>query len=108
MLELADAASKQRMPGLQSVCFDFGLDQQQAVRVIARRLQAGQVMDDLLGSVALEEDNVAVSRMKVWIGWHTRWDISAEFIRKWEEEEVQVEVGVWPVRKRKRAASHDA
>lgn len=38
---------------------------------------------------------------------HTVWDVPIKFIRKCEEEEIWVEIGVWPIRKRKRAASHD-
>lgn len=104
MLDLADAASKRRMPSLQWACLNFGLDQSDAVGIKARRMQAGQALVDSPGRVALEEDDVAVSRLKFWVGMHTRWDVPAEFIRKWEEEGVQVEIGVWPVRKRKPAA----
>lgn len=101
MLDLADAASHGRMPSLKSAQLDFGLDQSQAVGVIARRMQPGQRLDNVLGPVAVEEDNVDASRLKLWVGWHSRWDVPAEFIRKWEEEGVKVEIGVWPLKKRK-------
>lgn len=107
MLDFADAASRRRMPGLQSALFDLGLDQSDACGIVARRLQAGQAMDGILGPVAVEKDDVTVPRLKLRVGWHAHWDIPGEFVRKWEEENVQVKIGVWPVRKRKRAVSNE-
>ncbi|KUI66789.1 hypothetical protein VM1G_02267 [Cytospora mali] len=104
MLDIADAASEKRMPRLQWANLNFGLDRHDAVGIKARRMQAGQALVDSPGRVALEEDDVSVSRLKLWVGMHTRWDVPSEFIRKWEEDGVQVDIGVWPVRKRKFAA----
>lgn len=101
MLDFADAASRRRMPNLQWACLDFGLDEPEFVGIQARRMQAGQKLVDSPGRIATQEDNVAVSRLKIWVGMHAHWDVPVAFKRKWEEEGVQVEVGVWPVRKRK-------
>ncbi|ROW02449.1 hypothetical protein VMCG_06106 [Cytospora schulzeri] len=105
MLDFADAASKHRMPSLQWASLDVGLDQSVAVGIMARRMLAGLKTVDVPGGFRVEKDDTAVSRLELEVGWHTRWDVPTEFIRKWEQEGVKVEIGVWPARKRKRSST---
>lgn len=102
LLDFANAASRRYMPNLESACLDFGLEQADTVWIKARWMEAGQAIIHAPGSVALEEDDMAVSRLTFWVGMHcTGWDVPAQFVRKWEDDGVRVTVGTWPVRKRK-------